>query len=142
MTASKTNRVTNVQTPGEAPKEAQAPVATGGGAGPDIGTATPASATTSTASTAPSDPIDLEALRAHIREEERAIARDELRAELGQQIQAASTALSATTAAPAPGRSKADYRNMRAADIDPATLTAPVMTLDGYLCPPAPEAKK
>jgi hypothetical protein len=39
-------------------------------------------------------------------------------------------------------RESQDYRQMRAADIDPTTLTAPVLTLDGYLCPPTPEAKK
>lgn len=39
-------------------------------------------------------------------------------------------------------REHQDYRTMRAADIDPATLTSPVLTLDGYLCPLPPEAKK
>lgn len=38
-----------------------------------------------------------------------------------------------------PGRG--GYRTMRAADIDHTKLTAPVMTLDGWLCPPAPEKK-
>ena len=38
--------------------------------------------------------------------------------------------------------SRGSYRTMRAADIDHTKLTAPVMTLDGWLCPPAPEAKK
>lgn len=32
---------------------------------------------------------------------------------------------------------RGSYRNMRAADIDATKLTAPVMTLDGWLCPPA-----
>lgn len=34
-----------------------------------------------------------------------------------------------------------NYREMHAADIDPTTLSAPVMTLDGYLCPATPEKK-
>lgn len=38
-------------------------------------------------------------------------------------------------------RSDRDYRNMRAVDIDASTLTSPVLTLDGYLCPPVPEKK-
>lgn len=38
-------------------------------------------------------------------------------------------------------RSDRDYRNMRAADIDASMLTSPVLTLDGYLCPPTPEKK-
>lgn len=137
-TPSKSTRVVNVQVPGEAPKapeQAAAPQPTEQAkAEPDAASATATDSSGGTAS------VDMEALRAHIREEERAILQAELRAELGQQIQAASTALSAT--APAPARSKRDYANMRAADIDPATLTAPVKTLDGYLCPPAPEAKK
>jgi len=34
-----------------------------------------------------------------------------------------------------------DYRTMRAADVDATTLTSPVLTLDGYVCP-APADKK
>lgn len=34
--------------------------------------------------------------------------------------------------APRAGR---NYRDMHAHEIDPATLTAPVLTKDGYLCP-------
>lgn len=89
---------------------------------------------------------DHEALRAHIREEERAIIRAEemgkLQEELAQQLQAATTVLAKPdTAAAAAPRSKADYRNMHAHQVDPATLTAPVLTLDGYVCPVAPEKK-
>jgi hypothetical protein len=131
----KSTRVTNVQVPGEAPKSNLETAAGGvGGDATSAGGATSGSAPTNEAPKAERAAVDLDAMRAQIREEERANAR----AELGQQIQAASTVI----AAPAPMRSKADYRNMRAVDIDPATLTAPVMTLDGYLCPPAPEAKK
>ena len=39
---------------------------------------------------------------------------------------------------------RSSYRNMRADDIDASTLTAPVMTLDGWLCPvaaPSPKQK-
>lgn len=132
MTKSTPSRSLNVQTPGDEPKQAEQSAASTSGSKPE-------NEAPKAASTAPSDAVDLEALRAHIREEERAIAREEARAELGQAIDAAKTVISDV----APARhSKADYRNMRAKDIDPATLTAPVMTLDGYLCPPAPEAKK
>jgi hypothetical protein len=81
--------------------------------------------------------VDMEALRAHIREEERAL----IRAEFAEHSTAAKSK-AVTEFHQAQPRSKAEYRNMRAADIDHTTLTAPVMTLDGYLCPPAPEAKK
>ncbi len=36
---------------------------------------------------------------------------------------------------------KADYANMRAEDIDPTTLTAPVLSKDGYVVPAPKEAK-
>ncbi|MFM9438073.1 hypothetical protein ACFDR9_005176 [Janthinobacterium sp. CG_23.3] len=75
---------------------------------------------------------------AEIRAEAMAQARAEIHAELGAQIQAASTVLQAQ---PVPATSRHDYRRMRAADIDHTTLTSPVMTLDGYLCPPPPAAK-
>lgn len=135
MTNAKNSRVTNVQVPGTpqnhapdlAKESAEAAAAANAGGATQSGPEADATA---------GHPIpNLEALRAQIREEERAILRDEL----GKQIQAASAAIGGT---PAPAHSKADYRTMHAADIDPTTLTAPVMTLDGYLCPPAPEAKK
>jgi len=122
MTAAKTNRVTNVQVPGEAPKAEQESAAR---EEQDQGHAT----------SAPSDALDIDALRAQIREEERANAR----AELGEQIQAASTVIASPAAAP---KSKGAYAKMRAADVDPATLTAPVLTLDGYVCPLPPTATK
>lgn len=34
------------------------------------------------------------------------------------------------------------YQSTRAADIDHTKLTAPVRTLDGWLCPPSIDAKK
>lgn len=133
----KPSRVTNVQVPGEQPKNdkpadtSNALAAAVAGAAPGVVTGSTDAATSGSAGPA----VDLEAMRAQIRAEER----DKARIELGQQIQAASSVIGDSAA---PARSKADYRNMRAADIDPSTLTAPVMTLDGYLCPPAPEAKK
>lgn len=36
----------------------------------------------------------------------------------------------------------ADYAKMRADEIDPATLTRPVLTQDGWVVPHKPEAKK
>lgn len=81
--------------------------------------------------------IDLEAERAKIREEERAAAR----VELAKQVAAAAEALEEP---PVPttsiATSRRAYRDKNAADIDPSTLTAPVLTKDGWLCPPAPEA--
>lgn len=69
----------------------------------------------------------------------RAQARAELQQEMQVAIQAAGTVLE--EADPLPVATRRSYAKMRAADIDPAKLTAPVMTLDGWLCPPAPEKK-
>lgn len=44
-------------------------------------------------------------------------------------------------AAPAPVLGRGAYRNMRAADIDHTKLKAPVLSADGWVCPPAPAAK-
>ena len=117
MTAPKPNRVTTVQIPGEArkPEAEQAPPAPESLKSPEP------------------DPVDMDALRERIREEERAI----IHAELGAHGKALTQSYLRSTAP-----SKSDYANMRAADIDHTTLTAPVLTKDGYLCPPAPEAKK
>lgn len=70
-------------------------------------------------------------------------ARAEARAELSQQMSAAMQAASSVLeeADPLPVATRRSYAKMRAADIDPTKLTAPVMTLDGWLCPPAPEKK-
>lgn len=38
-------------------------------------------------------------------------------------------------------RSREDYAKMRAADVDPTTITAPVLTLDGYVVPAPKDAK-
>ena len=43
--------------------------------------------------------------------------------------------------APVAAKGRGSYRNTPAADIDHTKLTAPVMTADGWLCPPAPAAK-
>lgn len=153
----KAPRVTNVQVPGEDPKKpedtgtstdskatdtgagsapqpgidgtAQQPEGAAAGSGPTEGTDTGAGQT-----------FDIEALRAEIRAEEMAKLQDELAQQLHAANQAASTVLAKPDAA-VPARSKSDYRNMRAADVDPAILTAPVLTLDGYVCPVAPEKK-
>lgn len=37
--------------------------------------------------------------------------------------------------------SREDYAKMRAADVDPTTITAPVLTLDGYVVPAPKDAK-
>lgn len=130
--------VTSVQVPGEAPVTASPAAAQ------PQGEAAPAAAQDGQAENTEAAPAagaqdDLEAIRAQIRAEEQAKAR----AELGEQIQAAQAGLDqsgkAAKAAPA---TRGSYRNMSAADIDPASLTAPVMTRDGWLCPPAPEAAK
>lgn len=39
-------------------------------------------------------------------------------------------------------REKSDLRQMRAGDIDASTLTAPVLCLDGWVCPNPPEKAK
>lgn len=134
MATEKTTRGVTVLVPGAQPEmPAESP-----GAAPAPGPTPPVSGLAPENEGAkPPESVDLEALRDQIRREERA----SLHAELTEQMQVASTVVS-KQAGKAPARSKHDYRNMRAADIDPATLTAPVMTLDGYLCPPAPEAKK
>jgi hypothetical protein len=139
----KSNRVTNVQVPGAAPAAQPGPAADTDIATTSTVAADPAIVPAGAAPAAQGPAVDLaptldiDALRAQIRDEERQNAR----LELGAQIEAAASVVR-TPAAGAPQRSRADYRNMRAHEIDPASLTAPVMTLDGYLCPPAPEAKK
>lgn len=47
----------------------------------------------------------------------------------------------AAEAAPVPVSGRGAYRKMRAVDVDHTKLTAPVLTLDGWVCPPAPAAK-
>ncbi|CUI55506.1 hypothetical protein [Achromobacter xylosoxidans] len=37
--------------------------------------------------------------------------------------------------------SREDYAKMRAADVDPSTITAPVLTLDGYVVPAPKDGK-
>jgi hypothetical protein len=123
-------RVTNVQVPGAIPAAPEAAQPAAASEAVKQEAAAPGAADPSIIS------IDLEALTARIREEERTKAR----AELGAQIEAAQSVVGKPAESIA--RSQHDYRNMRADDIDPATLTAPVLTADGYLCPPMPEAKK
>ncbi len=74
--------------------------------------------------------VDREAMLSELREQ----ARQEARAELADQIKAA-----VKVADQPPAKlSRVDYRKMHADEIDHTTLTAPVQTLDGWLCPPAP----
>lgn len=137
MTKTTQGRALNVQTPGEAPKEnPEATASTTGGTttghaeGAAAGDASEViqvkldTAAVAGGGTA----IDLESMREQIRAEERAI----IHAELSAQINAARAVAERPDSPPL---GKNDYRNMRAADIDPSTLTAPVMTKDGYLCP-------
>lgn len=127
-------RALNVQVPGAAPKVQLETAKPGAAAGTENSAA-------AGAGTAP----DLEAIRAQIRDEERANARAELASQMQTAVSAAGTVLGTSSALPAvslSGLTKRDYANMRADDIDPATLTGPVLTLDGYLCPNPPEAKK
>lgn len=143
----KSTRATNIQVPGAQPPAEQpgndqgtttgaadAPGASSAGEKPETAVTTAGSSTT----TGAADVFDIDALRAQIRLEEQARAR----AELASQIQAASTVVAADVAAPAAApRARADYKTMRADQVDPATLTAPVMTRDGWVCPVPPEKK-
>lgn len=78
--------------------------------------------------------VGMDALRAELL----AQARAEVHAELGEQLNAATAVLKQATPTPL---ARGAYRNMRAADIDHTKLTAPVLTIDGWVCPPAPAAK-
>ena len=78
--------------------------------------------------------IGMDSLRAELL----AQARAEVHAELGEQLNAATAVLK--QAAPTP-LARGAYRNMRAADIDHTKLKAPVLSADGWVCPPAPAAK-
>lgn len=119
----KRTRAVNVQVPGEAPKQ------------PEQSHQPESDAF---AAHAAMQPHDIEAVRAQIRAEEQANAR----AELGAQIQAAASVVNQPASASTIAGNRSDYRTMRAADIDHTRLTAPVLSLDGWVCPPAPEAKK
>lgn len=141
MSAPKTN-VTKVQVPGEEqPKPDLDKPAEGAVKQPEDSPQPPADdAAPNQSAPYPTDAIDIEAMRAQIRAEERA----SIHAEMNHEMRAASKAMGKVggNISTLSHRSKADYANMRAADIDHTTLVAPVMTKDGYLCPPPPEAKK
>lgn len=126
MTTGKSTRVTNVQVPGVTPAAAPEPA-------PE--SAKPADQPGTGQTDAPAD--DLAALKAELLDQ----ARAEARAELQDQLRAAHTVVSETKAAGPAARTPRNYRDMHAADIDPATLIAAVLTKDGYLCPPVPEKK-
>lgn len=127
MSSPKSTRITNVQVPGAMPPAQPESVqkASFDSAKQEVIEAKQAEAG------APGTTFDLEAFREQ--------ARNEARAELHAEIRAAKAV--ADKPAESIARSQHDYRNMRAVDIDPSTLSAPVLTRDGYLCPPAPEKK-
>ncbi|HAV37442.1 MAG TPA: hypothetical protein DCX52_14000 [Massilia sp.] len=127
---------TDTTTTSTAEGGATPPEGDSGTAAPSGGGAVVTSTTASTSTDTAAASIDMDALRAQIRAEEMTKLQDEL----AHQLQAASSVVNKPATAPAP-RSKADYRNMRATDVDPTTLTAPVLTLDGYVCPVPPEKK-
>lgn len=125
-------RATTIQVPGEAPKQPEQPE--------EMKHPEP-DAFIAGAAMQPHEVVpvvDMDALRAQIRAEEQANAR----AELGAQIQAAASVVNQTASASTIAGNRSNYRTMRAADIDHTRLTAPVLSLDGWVCPPAPEAKK
>lgn len=139
-------RATTIQVPGEAPKqpdhEAQgtsqaAALSTDQVAALSVGDDFPAFAATQFPE-AIQPVIDMEVLRAQIRAEER----DQARHEISMQIQAAASVVNQPASASTIAGNRSNYRTMRAADIDHTRLTAPVLSLDGWVCPPAPEAKK
>jgi len=80
--------------------------------------------------------IDVEALRAELRAELQA----ELVAEMKAATKAVGKVASKVKVSHTTGRS--GYKDMHAADIDASTLTAPVMTKDGWLCPPSVASKE
>jgi hypothetical protein len=150
---SKPNRVTNVQVPGEtlAANEAetsQAQAIAGAGAANEALTGNQSfedgkpivtdadvggvggAGVAGGVSGAPA--IDVEAIREQIRAEERA----KLMAELGTHVQAAQAVVGAAQAAPS--RTGRDYRNLHAHQVDPKSITAPVLTKDGWVCPDVP----
>lgn len=132
----KRTRATNVQVPGEAPKQPEQshqPEALKQPE-PDL---IDVHGTSPVAMSAP-PAFDMDALRAQIRAEER----DQARHEISMQIQAAASVVNQPASASTIAGNRGNYRTMRAADIDHTKLTAPVLSLDGWVCPPAPEAKK
>jgi hypothetical protein len=145
----RTSRVTAVQVPGAQPAAEQATTSTAAadqqpdnGAADDQGASSASGKPETTEQATTSTEFDIEALRAQIRAEEQARAREELASQIdaaASRIQAAST-VTGTPAAAAP-RTRGDYKAMGAHEVDPTTLTAPVMTRDGWVCPVPPEKK-
>lgn len=88
--------------------------------------------------------IDIEALRNQIRAEERAKLMSDFDAEMAAArhfaAKAAAEKLGAAQGARAePGIATArSYKDMRAHEVDASTLTAPVLTKDGWVCPSNP----
>lgn len=146
-TSAKSTRITTVQVPGETPpangpetsqpqggqqasSDSAKPEVTMADVGLHVGPGT--------AIAAREIDVDLDALRERIRAEEHA----KLMAELNTQVRAAQTVVEAGSAQAAPSRSGRDYRNLHAHQVDPKTLTAPVLTKDGWVCPDVPATAK
>lgn len=156
-TKTPTSRVRNVQTPGEVPKVED---------NPQSATVAGRAAEVEHSAMAQTDELEAQRVNAFTTEQDTPVgpdgivvadpadsvvakegdipedlmerARAEVRAELGVALEVAAKQLQPTTVTP---QSRSDYRKMRAADIDPTKLSAPVFTLDGWLCPPAPAGK-
>lgn len=138
------NRVTNVQVPGETPQAANESEASQPQTEPVAGGEQPSSEGAKSevitdahvggvfetvVSRAPV--VDIEAIRAQ--------AKAEVLAELQAEFQTAKAALTAQVARAEPGIATArSYKDMRAHEVDPDKLTAPVLTKDGWVCPSIP----
>lgn len=132
------SRVTKVQVPGETPPAASETVQPA----PPIVDAKPET-TMADVGLAETKLPDSEAGQAASDLALREQIRAELLAELQTELKTATAAVEGKGANVRKFANSAprNYRDMRAADIDPTTLTAPVLTLDGYLCPITPEKK-
>lgn len=129
------SRVTAVQVPGEEPAHQENDLLNEQNA--EQSSEVPESATNEIQSEqAPT--VDVDALREQIRAEEQA----KLRTELQQQASAATAVAKAPAKRTTVAMSRGAYKDMHAHEIDASTLTAPVMTKDGWLCPPPHEEKK
>lgn len=148
--SSKPNRVTNVQVPGEtlAANEAKTslPQATAGTANEALTgnqsfedgkpIVTDADVGGVAGDVSGSHAFDIEAIRAQAKAE----ALSELQADFEAAKAAMATAMSKQVANAPAAQPTGSYRDMRADQVDPAKLTAPVLTKDGWVCPSQPPA--
>lgn len=139
------SRITNVQVPGETPAANETPQTnqlTGNqqpssdGAKPEVTFADVGGVSGGSVIDVRATVIDIEAIKAQ--------ARAEVRAELAAQIAAASRVAEnqPLPTADAPSRTGRDYRNLHAHQVDPKSITAPVLTKDGWVCPDVPATTK